>query len=375
MSPLLAAPILLTLTLLVSGIAKLPEREGTVDAMTSLRIPLRALHPVAAVVVPVAELVLALALWVPWPPLQVTAAVLVALLMATYLVIIARALTFEEAVHCSCFGTLASPTVSRATLYRNITLTFLGIIGVVAAATGAMLHAENVAPLQLIGWGLAFTVAVALTSFALGGVAPSTDTTAPGATGGGGLVSGADADEELEDYLRTPIPYAVLERADGSTVLLRELAVGQAVLVVLLAEGCGPCNRILPQVAGWAERLTPLVAVQPVFHQRVANLAAETVEQAGGDPLHDLDGNMQRALGAGGSPMAALLGADGFTAGGPVIGSGAVEEFVADVLAQIEEAREAGELPPPGELPQSGQIPQPSAEDADDEPPASVTIP
>ena len=41
-SPLLVAPILLSVTLLVSGLAKLGARRGTVDAMTSLRLPLRA---------------------------------------------------------------------------------------------------------------------------------------------------------------------------------------------------------------------------------------------------------------------------------------------------------------------------------------------
>lgn len=363
MSPLLAAPILLTLTLLVSGIAKLPERRGTVDAMTSLRLPLRSLHPLAAVAVPLAELAAAVALWIPWVPLQVTAALAVALLMAAYLVIIARALTFPEAVHCSCFGTLASPTVSRATLYRNLTLTALGVLGVVAAASGAVARAEAEAPLALMGWALALATAVALTSFALGGVSggPSAGTGAgPGTGTGAGAGTGTGDDDDLEDYARRPIPYAVLERADGSTMLLRELAPQGAALVLVLSPGCGPCMRVLPQVRGWAERLAGVVAVRTVFTLQLDQVDEATLEQAGEEPTFDLDGNLQRALGMLGAPSATLLGADGLLAGGPVIGSSDVEEFVADVIAQIEEARADGELPPP-----AGADPDPRADDDD----------
>ena len=58
---LIAAPILLSLTLLTSGLAKLGAREGAVDAMTSLRLPLRPFHQSVATVLPIAEVVLA------WP--------------------------------------------------------------------------------------------------------------------------------------------------------------------------------------------------------------------------------------------------------------------------------------------------------------------
>src|SRR5699024_11508016 len=95
----------------------------TEQASSTLRLPLRPLHRTFASVLPVAEILLALMLWIPSVPLQTAVAAATALLMITYLVIIARALTFEEAVECSCFGTIASPTISRLTLGRNILLT------------------------------------------------------------------------------------------------------------------------------------------------------------------------------------------------------------------------------------------------------------
>ena len=71
MAVLLSAPILLSITLLISGLAKLGAREGTQDAMRSLRLPLPTMHASVASVLPVTEIVLALAIWIPAPPLQV----------------------------------------------------------------------------------------------------------------------------------------------------------------------------------------------------------------------------------------------------------------------------------------------------------------
>lgn len=344
MSPLVAAPIILTFTLLVSGLAKLPARTETVDAMTSLRLPLRGLHPLAAIAVPVVELVAAALLWVPIVPLQVVVSIGVALLMVAYLVIIARALTFEEQVECSCFGTIASPTVSRATLVRNILLTATALVGVIAAATGAIAAAVTTAPLQLLGWTLALAVACAITVFVLGGVrsagAEQTDPVAAGP-----LDEGEQA-EEL-DYLRQPIPYGMLETVDGSRVSLRELATGRAVLLLLLSYGCGPCERVLDTVPQWCEALGGLVHVQVVYVQKLDRLPQEAIDRAGGDPMHDLEGNISDVLELHGTPSAMLLGADRMTAGGPVTGGGRVLEFGQEILDQIQGAIDDGEIADP----------------------------
>lgn len=243
MSVLLSAPILLTLTLLVSGLAKLGARQATEDAMTSLRLPLRPFHRSVASVLPVAEIVLALALWIPSVPLQVMVAVLVALLMIAYLVIIARALFSDEQVECSCFGNLASPTVSRITLGRNVLLVVLAALTLIAAGSGAMTVTLVQAPLSLIALGVALGLAIVLTALTLGGTDPEaaragTDadaarstarpstapsgagSAAPGdddannahATGGDGS---ADLEEELLGYERSPIPGAVLQLPGG----------------------------------------------------------------------------------------------------------------------------------------------------------------
>ena len=372
MSVLIAAPILLTLTLLFSGLAKLGARQGTEDAMTSLRLPLRPLHPVIASVLPAAEIVLALVVWVPLVPLQVVVTVLTAALMFSYLGIIARALTWEEPVECSCFGTLASPTVSRTTLARNILLSILAVLGILAAGSGQMTLAMVQHPLTLVTYGGVLLVTVALTALAIGtasaantastsataGTPSASGPAATSATASGTVaatpessadVEGLEGGEEVLDYERTAIPAGVLQRPGGKLVTLRQLSAHQAALLVFVSEGCGPCERVLDEVPAWIEELSGFLQVRPVLSRPLDQLRERTLERVGEHALHDLQFSAREALGGRGAPAAVLLGADGLLAGGPVSGGSAVIEFVEDIRTELRSAQEDGELPTPAE--------------------------
>lgn len=362
---LIAAPILLSLTLLFSGLAKLGARQGTEDAMTSLRIPLRSFHRSVASVLPVVEIVLALAVWIPFVPLQVMTSVVIALLMLTYLVIIARAMSWEETVECSCFGTLASPTVSRTTLVRNIVLSVLGVLGVIAAGSGLMTHTLVRQPLALLGLGTVLILAVLVTALAIGGTTPEADETAPAADGsrsprgarstGGAAASaqftdsedvdGLPEQDELLDYERDRIPAGVLQRSDGSLMTLRQLASHRAALLVFVSEGCGPCERVLDQMPRWIEDLSPFLQVKAVLSRPVDQLRERTTGRVGEHALHDVQFSAREALGGRGAPSAVLLGADGLLAGGPVSGGSTVIEFVDEIWDQLQQAQAEGELP------------------------------
>ncbi len=340
MAVLLSAPILLSITLLISGLAKLGAREGTQDAMRSLRLPLPTMHASVASVLPVTEIVLALAIWIPAPPLQVLLTGLVAALMLTYLVIIARALTFEEQVHCSCFGTLASPTVSRTTLVRNVLLSVLGLLAVVAAASGAMTTLLVQAPMGLIGLGIALLIAIALTAATIGGSVAETDADAPTAP----APAAADPDEdELLDYERSPIPAAVLQQPDGRLITLTQLTAQRAALLVFVTEGCGPCERVLDHAGEWIGELEETLQVRFVFSRPLDQLRERTTDRVEGHALHDLQFTARTALGGTSAPSAVLLGADGQLAGGPVNGGSAVIEFVQEIREQLAEAGVGGE--------------------------------
>ena len=342
MAVLLSAPILLSITLLISGLAKLGAREGTQDAMRSLRLPLPTMHASVASVLPAMEIVLALAIWIPAPPLQVLLTGLVTALMFTYLVIIARALTFEEQVHCSCFGTLASPTVSRTTLVRNVILSLLGVLAVAAAGSGAMTTLLVQAPLGLIGLGMALLIAIALTAVTIGGSVadPEADaSTAP-------APAAADPDEdELLDYERSPIPAAVLQQPDGRLITLTQLTAQRAALLVFVTEGCGPCERVLDHAEEWIGELEQTLQVRFVFSRPLDQLRERTTDRVEGHALHDLQFTARTALGGTGAPSAVLLGADGQLAGGPVNGGSAVIEFVQEIREQLAEAQSSDPAP------------------------------
>lgn len=345
-SLLIAAPILLTLTLLASGLAKLGARQDTEDAMTSLRLPLRPFHRSVATLLPVVEVALALVLWVPSAPLQTLVAVAITALMLTYLVIIARALTFEERVECACFGTLASPTVSRTTLARNVLLSMLSLLTVVSALSGLMETALVRQPLTVIGMGAALLLAIVLTALALGGISAREADAAPSDAAGEQLAA-EEEDEELLDYERAPIPPAVLQQADTRLITLQQLAGQRAALLVFVSEGCGPCERVLDQVPGWLSALSPFMQVKVVLSRPLDQLRERTLERVGEHALHDLQFTARRALGARTAPSAVLLGADGLLAGGPVDGGSAVIEFVEEIIEQLGAAQEAGELQGP----------------------------
>lgn len=340
MAVLLSAPILLSITMLISGLAKLGAREGTQDAMRSLRLPLPTMHASVASVLPAMEIFLALALWIPVPPLQVLLAGLVTALMFTYLVIIARALTFEEQVHCSCFGTLASPTVSRTTLVRNVILSLLGVLAVAAAGSGAMTTLLVQAPLGLIGLGMALLIAIALTAVTIGGSVAETD--ADTSTAPAPAAAGADEDELL-DYERSPIPAAVLQQPDGRLITLTQLTAQRAALLVFVTEGCGPCERVLDHAEEWIGELEQTLQVRFVFSRPLDQLRERTTDRVEGHALHDLQFTARTALGGTGAPSAVLLGADGQLAGGPVNGGSAVIEFVQEIREQLAEAGVGGE--------------------------------
>ena len=318
-APLAALITVLTLTtvLLISGIAKLRDTRATRDAFDALRVPRVVPKDAAANALPWIEIVLAVLLLLSPSAWLVPVTLALALLMLAYAGLVGRAVNFDEPVTCSCFGSLGRHDVDRTTLARNVLLVGLAGAAVWFAAEGGSAPAAF-ADLDSDGWwSLGATAASAAVAVLVVGVP-----------------SGADrvADEELLDYDRRPIPYGVLNLADGRTATLAELAATQARLLVVLNPACGPCTRIAERLDGWAAELAPAVGVVAIY---------PTAESASGAVEHDPELttwepelSVRRVFSVG-TPAAILLGADGFLAGGPVAGEGAVAGFVTDVLAEV----------------------------------------
>ncbi len=321
------ALVAIALVLGVSGATKVAAPQQTEDAFEALRIPFVP-GRLGAAVLPWGELALAGGLLVLRGPWLVAAGALALILSLTYTAIIARALTFAEPVTCSCFGAFGAAKVSTTTLWRNIVMSVVAFVALLAAVQGT--HVWGLVSQE--PWWLAVSLLVAAL-FAL--VAAGSGTTHPSRGMAQSGTGSGEAEEEELDYLRLPIPYAtLLEHGDSEkTTTLRDLARTQARLLLFLSAGCGSCRRTAENVEQWAASLSPAVGVVPIYTY------APSVVEFEIPWFLQPHGNASQVLESFGTPSAVLLGADGFLAGGPIAGEDSVRRFVEEVLEQIHDAQ------------------------------------
>lgn len=315
--------MLLALVLIVSAVFKLREPSTTADAFASLRLPtwLRTVN--GPVLLPYAELVLAVALVVIPGPAYVLVTVVVALLFVSYLVVIVRALGFAERVECGCFGRLGLGEVDRRTAVRNGLLVVLALVAVGDAVAGR----NVIQRLTSFGgadwtWLLGVAVAVVLTWLVVG------------RTGESGTAA-TIFDEEPRDYQRQPIPYgALVDRATGEPRELAAIGGQQPLLLVFLKTSCGACARTMEILPAWAEHhpVVRTVAVPP-------GSGIEEVPDLG-DAVTWMDDprtTLARTFGVT-YPAAVLLGVDGMLAGGPETGFDDISNLLEEISEQLAEA-------------------------------------
>jgi Methylamine utilisation protein MauE len=316
---LVLAPLACAVVLVLSGVAKYGDPDATRAAFVSMRVP-KALSSTTVRLLPGAEIALGGLLLVTsgWA-LAVVGAVVTAL-FAAYWVLVALVLRRGDEVDCGCFGATGDDRVTGATLARNTLL-----VGLAALATGFGAAGSGLLPALgdlSTGDGVWLVMAAAVTAVAVLVV---------------GRRQSADVieEEELLDYQREPIPFALLRDADDNTTTLRELAAERPQLLLLLSSSCGAWHDVAAFVPGWVERLAP-VEVQLLFSEPLEWLPAE-VTPAGAKVWYDVENGAGFAFAAG-RPSAVLLGADQMLAGGPVAGTAAIKAFIADVIAEIESA-------------------------------------
>ena len=380
MTALLILPVTLAVILVISGIAKLRAPQTVDAAFRDLRVPAAADRPWIRRVFPWAEILLAVGLLVLPGWAGVVAAVLTAALFLAYRWLIARALGFEEPVSCGCFGEASTQPVSRKTLLRNNVFLALAFAWVTASimdgAPELAAQARGVDWMWLVGAGVvAVTVWVTVregaeNADAAGSLPPET-AGAPGGSAGGAPVSGdpaasagtaasgAPAGQVLpmpcgpvrwqtqleggeDGYVRQATPAAVFQDREGAFRSLPELTATAARLLINVSPGCGSCAEIMSRAGEWARRLEPAVRLHLVTQSSREALESVAEESLHADALYDVGRLAGTLLGLAGTPTAVLLGADGLLAGGPVGGSHDIEDFVADILVELEEADEAG---------------------------------
>jgi uncharacterized membrane protein YphA (DoxX/SURF4 family) len=320
---LVLSSAILAVVLVVSAVGKLRSPRASAEAFRDLRVPAPLAGRRAVAALPWAEIVLAVALVLVGGPPGVVAAVAALVLFTAYLWLVVRALGFDVPVDCACFGEFAPGRITRRTVVRNGWLVALAVLAVGTSAQGSSVAARLVdgrAP----WWWVTGAVAAAVTvHLVVGRSTPAEEHHEQAA-----LV------EEEGEYLRVRTPALPVTLGDGTTTTLRRLSGTRPQLLVYVSETCGSCWEVIEAVPGWREQL-PQLDVRIVVHADPESSGLASTQE----PLsvHDAEGLLYETFDLR-TPSAVLLGADGLLAGGPVIGSLAVPEFVADVRAELVEA-------------------------------------
>lgn len=330
------APLVLAIMLLVSAVAKWRDQQSTASAITLLRLPRFLQGSWVPKALPTGEALLALALLSPWLLLARLASWAALVLFVLYLAIVARAMTFDPRPSCGCFGRIGDQRINGLTLTRNVLFVLLAILFVWTTARGVTL------PALVGGFGgadwawLAGALALAAATWLVFGTKGIDLSARHASSAPAAQHVSAAAPEPSEgdglDYLRAPIPWAMLLSQDKTPRTLTELAASKAQLLVFANCFCGPTY------AAWQVAESAREDLSAIGVRMVLSLSSPPESTSGlGEPWYDHGAHAWQALGLQQSPSAVLLGADGLLAGGPVAGVAEIETFVDEIKEALGE--------------------------------------
>ncbi len=299
------AGLLLAAIFAIAAVAKLRDLAGSRTAMEEFGLP-APLVPAAALLVPLAELLVAVALvarvGTAWAALGAL------LLLATFSVAIAWNLARGRTPECHCFGNVHSSPAGPRTLVRNAAL--IALAGLVASSADFALT------------GLAATSGVAL-------------------TGAGWVVSrrAAGTDSAARPESLSPgvvAPSFELSRLDGVTVSLESLRRPEAATLLLFSDPqCGPCQALAPEVAEWQRRHPHEVTIVVIEQRRDGHELGATDEHGRQNVLVQAGDEVAEAYRARGTPTAVLIGSDGRIASAVAGGSAEIGSLMAATVSHF----------------------------------------
>jgi hypothetical protein len=296
--------------------------------VANLELPSRVLPRPLAATIPGIELALVVGLLSPWRPAFLLAANGSLVLLAVYWALIARGLTITPRPSCDCFGEVGNHVITGRTLLRNTVLVGAAIASVALAASGRTVWSllGGAARGDWLWLGLAAMACITV-GLVVGrsGADPSRDVPDLNAFA-------TSPQTEDGDYVRQPIPSALLHDPQSGPVTLRELAARRAQLLVFVNCYCASTREAAASIEGWRARL-PAVGVRLVF-----SVPIPQSQPLPTGTLLDHRGLASTVLGLAGSPCAVLLGADGALAGGPVDGMDELRTFVDDIEETLRDA-------------------------------------
>jgi thiol-disulfide isomerase/thioredoxin len=348
----------------IAGVAKLRDLDGTRTAVRAFGGPV-ALVPVIALLLPLAELAIAVSLLVPTTRVVGAAGALG--LLTLFSVVIAANLARGKKPDCHCFGQLHSSPTGWKTLARN------GLLGSIAA--GLLVTTRSDAGLSPWGWvaarsatelGVIVGAIAAVTLIAAIGASFFSLTRAYGrvllrleaterALRDAGIELASDTDAGMSELgldPGSPAPQFAMKLSTAEPVTRDDLlAPGLPLLLVFTSPGCGPCHDLLPAVARWQHSLDDRLTVAVASAGEPEALRGQEVEHGLAAMLLDTDLALSEAYLTTGTPSAVLIAPDGTIASYVATGSDEIEALVDRALAApADEGLPIGSPAPPIEF-------------------------
>ena len=350
--------VLLAGVFALAGIAKFRDLAGSRRMLGDFGVPSR-LVPLAAVLLPTVEIVLAILLLPQATAIYGAAAAVLLLLL--FLAVLTWTMARGRRPDCQCFGQFRPKPISDKVLVRNGALLAAAALVVGAGwPDGGASVVGWIVPLSSAERAIVFGGAIGLVLLMmqtglllrlvrqhdallahLQGAAAST--APPEATA---TPSRTPAPPAAPLPLGSPAPAVPLTSLGGEVVTLESLrAAGRPLLLIFSDPGCGPCQAMLPEVEHWQRDHAAVVTLALVS----SGSADANRERLRDRPLPPIvlqqDREVADAFGLIGTPGAVLIDSDGSVGSLPVVGEAAVRRLVEQAVQRVtEDAAAAPEI-------------------------------
>ncbi len=349
---LLLLRLALVAVFLTAAVAKLADAAGTKKALAGFGVP-RAIVTAGWLALPLSEItvsVLLLPARVAW-----CGALAGTALLGVFSIAIIVSLARGRAPECRCFGELSAAPIGWKTVARNASLVAIGAVVVFQGPSDAGPSGVGwVADLSAVEGVLLGAVVVAFAGLVIEAWcvyklfeqqgrlllrldllgAADLPTTAP-----------SPAHGAFEDGLPvgTPAPeFNLAALAGGHTGLISLRAAGAPVMLLFSNPNCGPCQAMMPRVAGWQTQHGGVLRIAVLTEGDAEASRAKSEDDGVSDVLLQAKREVAEAYRANGTPAAVLINPDGTVAGGVAYGEAAIASLVASVTHTHEAAVVSG---------------------------------
>jgi peroxiredoxin len=339
---LLLARLSLAALFLVAAVSKLLGGfASSRKALTDFGVPGLLVTPIS-IALPCAELLIA-CLLLPASSARIGAVSALALLLI-FNAAIAANLAVGKTPNCNCFGQLHSKPISWLTFARNGGLVALAgwlvwqgkqtpnanLLQVMQNLSGAELVMMAAALLAFAAIGMLALVVLQL--FRQNGRLLLRMEALEGRLAAANLGAAAAAPALVPQHglpIGSPAPGFDLANLRGGTTSLKGLlSEGKALLLIFSSPNCGPCNALMPDVAGWQSSLANEVKVVLISDGRHDLNRAKAAEHHVIDVLIEKKRKVAEKYNAFGTPTAVAIRKDGVIGSYPVGGADAIRQLV-----------------------------------------------